>query len=80
MQQGGNCVVCKLVCLLVIVGAINWGLVGIWNYDLVARLLGNAPTVARVVYILIGLAGILKLISCFKACPCCKTGEGKISK
>ena len=45
--------------LLVIVGGINWGLVGVFKYDLVAGLFGAGdPTavVPRVVYILVGLA------------------------
>jgi uncharacterized membrane protein YuzA (DUF378 family) len=80
MGQGGNCVVCKIVGLLVIIGALNWGLIGIWNYDLVVALLGNIPNAVRITYILVGLAGVLKLVSCVKMCPCCKTGGCSTSK
>ena len=74
MMQQGNCVICKLVCLLVIVGALNWGLVGAFQFNVVERLLGNIPHAVNIIYILVGVAGLLKLISCFKACPCsCKT-------
>ncbi|HLC75755.1 MAG TPA: DUF378 domain-containing protein [Candidatus Peribacterales bacterium] len=54
--------------VLVIVGAINWGLVGAFNYDLVAGLLGAVPMAMRVVYIVIGLAGVLMLVKLVKKC------------
>ena len=44
--------------VLVIIGAINWGLVGLFQLDLVAKLLGSIPIVAKIVYILVGLAGL----------------------
>jgi uncharacterized membrane protein YuzA (DUF378 family) len=46
-----------LAMLLMVIGAINWGLVGFFHYDLVERLLG-AGMLARVVYGLVGLAGL----------------------
>jgi uncharacterized protein len=44
--------------VLVIVGGLNWGLVGAFNFDLVARLFGEMTAVTRVVYILVGLAAL----------------------
>lgn len=44
--------------VLVIIGALNWGLVGFFQYDLVASLFGAASTVARVVYSLVGVSGL----------------------
>lgn len=45
--------------ILVVIGAINWGLVGLFQFDLVATLFGGqAAPVSRVVYALVGLAGI----------------------
>ena len=49
---------------LVIVGAINWLLVGIFRFDLVAFLFGNLTWLSRIVYTLVGLCG-LYLISLF---------------
>ena len=60
----------QLVGVLVAIGALNWGLVGLFQVDLVARLLGEMTGPARVVYGLIGVAGILKLLSLVKCCPC----------
>lgn len=45
--------------ILVIVGAVNWGLVGFFNYDLVGALFGGAASViSRCVFALVGLAGL----------------------
>ena len=70
----GYCTVCKLVGLLVGIGAVNWGLVGAFHRDLVAKFLGDMTTSARAVYVLIGVAGVLKLLSLVKCCPCQKGG------
>ena len=46
--------------LLVIVGAVNWGLVGLFQFDLVATLFGGqTATLSRVVYTLVGLSGVV---------------------
>lgn len=51
----------SLVAWLLVVGAINWGLVGLLGMDLVANLLGGTSSLlAKVVYIVIGLAGVYK--------------------
>lgn len=71
MTGGKDCGVCKIVGLLVAIGALNWGLVGLFQFDLVAKLLGMGAA-ARAVYVLIGVAGVLKLLSLLKACPCQK--------
>jgi uncharacterized membrane protein YuzA (DUF378 family) len=44
--------------ILVIVGGLNWGLVGIFKFDLVAWIFGDMSIVARIVYILVGLAAV----------------------
>ncbi len=49
----------RIALILVIVGAINWGLVGFAQFDLVAALFGGqAAIVSRIVYALVGLAGL----------------------
>ncbi len=70
MTGAKSCVGCKIVGLLVGIGALNWGLVGIFRVDAVAKLLGPMSTASRAVYALIGIAGLLKLISLVKCCPC----------
>jgi hypothetical protein len=48
--------------ILVIVGALNWGLVGVASFDLVAAVLGAMSLLSRIVYALVGLAGIYILV------------------
>lgn len=49
---------------LVIIGAINWGLIGFFRFDLVAFLFGTMSWFSRVIYALVGISGIY-LISVF---------------
>lgn len=44
--------------VLVIVGGLNWGLVGLFSFDLVEAILGAIPILQRIVYILVGLAAV----------------------
>jgi len=47
-----------LAVVLVVVGALNWGLVGLLQFDLVAALLGDATLLSRLTYIVVGAAGL----------------------
>ena len=47
--------------VLVIIGALNWGLIGLFNFDLVAALFGPASLLSRIVYSLVGLAGLYSI-------------------
>ena len=51
-----------LAAILVVVGALNWGLVGLFQFDLVAGLFGNASGLSRLVYTLVGFAGLFQAI------------------
>lgn len=44
--------------ILVIIGALNWGLVGFFNFDLVAAIFGDNTVLSRIIYSLVGLAGL----------------------
>ena len=46
---------------LVIVGAVNWGLIGIFKLDLVNLIFGNMTWMSRVIYTLIGISGLYQL-------------------
>jgi len=54
----------KTAFVLVLVGGLNWGLVGLLNFDLVATLFGTMSPVSRIVYILVGVSaayiGVMK--------------------
>ena len=49
---------------IVIIGAVNWGLIGFFRFDLVAFLFGNMSWLSRIIYTIVGLCG-LYLISLF---------------
>lgn len=48
--------------ILLIVGGLNWGLVGLLNFDLVASLLGDMTGASRAVYTLVGISAIYQAI------------------
>ena len=49
----------KIALLLVIIGSVNWGLVGILNFDLVASIFGGQTAMlSRIIYTLVGAAGL----------------------
>ena len=50
-----------LALILVIVGALNWGLVGLFKFDLVAAILGELSVPSRIVYALVGLSAVYLL-------------------
>lgn len=57
----------KISLILVIIGALNWGLVGLFQFDLVAFLFGGSGAIlSRVVYTLIALAGIWAISLLFR--------------
>lgn len=65
--------------ILIIVGALNWGLVGLGgfmggNWNLVNMILGSWPQVEWLVYILVGLSGAYELIVHKKNCKMCGSG------
>lgn len=51
----------KIALVLVIIGAINWGFVGLFNINLVSLIFGADSLLSNIVYVLVGIAG---LISC----------------
>ena len=53
--------------ILVIVGGLNWGLVGLADFDLVAALFGEGSVLARAVYVLVGLSAAYQIVPLSKA-------------
>lgn len=54
----------KIALVFVIIGALNWGLVGLFNFNLVAFLFDNISVViSRIIYSIIGFAGIISIAS-----------------
>ncbi len=50
---------------LVLIGALNWGLIGFFNFDLVAFLFGEMSTLTRIIYDLVGISAIVAPILCY---------------
>lgn len=48
---------------LTLIGALNWGLVGIFNFDLVAAIFGEMTIMSRILYTLVGLSAIITALS-----------------
>jgi uncharacterized membrane protein YuzA (DUF378 family) len=59
-------VVDGLAMTLLIVGGINWGLIGLFNFDLVATLFGEMTPVSRLVYILVGFSALYSIYTASK--------------
>jgi uncharacterized protein len=53
--------------ILVIVGGLNWGLVGLADFDLVAALFGAGSALSRIVYVLVGVSALYQIIPLIKA-------------
>lgn len=52
-----------LTAVLVIVGGLNWGLVGLFGFDLVATLFGDMSVISRTVYALVGLSAAYRALA-----------------
>lgn len=51
-----------VVSILLVIGGLNWGLVGLFNVDVVAWIFGTMTTWSRIIYVLVGLAALYKAV------------------
>lgn len=51
----------RFALILTILGAINWGLIGFFGFNLVASIFGDGTAITRIIYGLVGLAGLINL-------------------
>jgi uncharacterized protein len=58
--------------ILLIIGGINWGLVGLLDMNLVSTIFGDMTTISRVIYAAVGLSGLYALAHMCKMCKSCK--------
>ena len=54
----------RISLILVVIGAINWGLVGFFGLDLVAFLFGSMSVLSRIIYAVIGICGLYAISFC----------------
>ena len=59
----------KISLLLLIVGGLNWGLDGLFDFDLVATLFGEMSVLSRIVYVLVGVSAVLQIAPLVKDDP-----------
>jgi len=60
-KDGNMQIIQKLALVLIIIGAINWGLVGLFDFNLVDTLFGVGSIISKIVYILVGISGIIDI-------------------
>ena len=66
-EGGGKRMADKIALLLVIIGAINWGLTGVFQFDLVAYIFGGqGALISRIIYTLVGAAGLWSISLLFR--------------
>jgi uncharacterized membrane protein YuzA (DUF378 family) len=65
--------------ILLIVGGVNWLLVGAFNFDLVATLFGDMSALSRIVYIVVGLAALYVLFMSAKLTRSIDSSSGTVS-
>jgi len=55
----------KSALILTLIGALNWGLIGIFEFNLVTAIFGDMTVAARIVYALVGIAAIINIMLLF---------------
>ncbi|MFZ0219510.1 MAG: DUF378 domain-containing protein [Candidatus Aquirickettsiella sp.] len=55
--------------VILFIGGLNWGLVGLFHFDLITGIFGDYSPIARIIYIIVGLSAIYVLV---RAISCCK--------
>ncbi len=66
--------------LLLVVGGLNWLLVGLVGWDVGELFGGQAAVVSRVIYVLVGLSAVFELVTHKSSCNMCSTGGTQASK
>ena len=55
----------KVALVFTVIGAINWGLIGFFDFNLVTTIFGDGSTLTRIVYMIVGIAGIINIYTLF---------------
>lgn len=55
----------KVALVFTVIGAINWGLIGFFDFNLVTSLFGDGSMLTRIVYMIVGIAGIINIYTLF---------------
>jgi uncharacterized membrane protein YuzA (DUF378 family) len=60
----------QIAYVLVLIGALNWGVYGVSGYDLVNICAGKIPMIARIIYVVVGLSALYIIINRYRVCAC----------
>lgn len=60
-----------IIYTFLLVGGLNWGLVGLFGLDLVNLLFGSMPAIANLIYVLVGVSAVYTLTTHMKECKIC---------
>ncbi len=73
-MNGQTCILCRVFGIIAIIGLLNLGVEGAFRVNYLERFLGDATVITRVIYVVMGLAGVASLVKYFgMSCPgCCK--------
>ncbi len=55
----------KIALIFTVIGAINWGLIGFFDFNLVTTLFGDTSMLTRIIYMIVGIAGIINIYTLF---------------
>ncbi len=59
--------------ILIIIGGLNWGLIGFFHFNLVNKVLGSVSWLETLVYVLVGLAALVEIFTHKGSCKHCET-------
>jgi uncharacterized membrane protein YuzA (DUF378 family) len=73
-MTGQTCILCRVFGVVAVIGLLNLGVEGVIRVNYLERFLGESSMITRVIYVVMGVAGIASLVKMFgMACPgCCK--------
>ena len=66
----------KITFILLVVGGLNWLLVGLWGWDIGQWFGGMGASVSRLIYVLVGVSAVIELVTHGKTCKLCGKGGG----
>lgn len=69
-----------LVLILLVVGGLNWGLVGLFEFDLVAAIFGAMTALSRIVYTIVGICAVIVLVMAMTSCKASESSSQQPSQ
>lgn len=61
-----------IAAILLVVGGLNWGLVGLFKMDLIGSVFGDMSGLTRIIFVLVGLSAVYRIVCMIRCKSCCK--------